>query len=218
VIDHPDPYAEAAERFARETASHEMSVLHDDGLYRHLRFANPRYGALYRFDLVTWPNGLTIRGDGPTFVFSLYPLADLFDMFRGTSRDGINPGYWKEKVQAGQVRSWSAAKFRKWLTATAEAGEARHPGLVADITEQILDSDEHNLEYEDGARTAIAWFDHDAYELQFPATWEQNFDDWSWEYLWACHAIVRGIAAYDQANAEQPAPQAQGAVGVTVEA
>lgn len=27
-----------AARFARDTAQHEMTVLHDDGLYRHLRF------------------------------------------------------------------------------------------------------------------------------------------------------------------------------------
>ena len=29
---------EAAEAFARDTADHQMTVLHDDGLYRHLRF------------------------------------------------------------------------------------------------------------------------------------------------------------------------------------
>jgi hypothetical protein len=27
-----------ATRFAKDTATHRMTVLHDDGLYRHLRF------------------------------------------------------------------------------------------------------------------------------------------------------------------------------------
>ncbi|TQF04791.1 hypothetical protein E6W39_24395 [Kitasatospora acidiphila] len=213
-----DPIADAAARFARDTAKHQLTVLHEDGLYRHLRFANPQYGGLYRYDLITWPNGMTIRGDGPTFVFSTHPLADLFSMFRGTSRDGINPGYWQEKVNAGQVKAWSEAKFREWLTVTAKASEERHPGLVAAVTEQILDSDEHSLEYEDGARTAVAWFDHDDYDLGFPAKWETDFDDWSWEYLWACHAIVWGIAAYDRASAQQPAPELVAAATASGEA
>ena len=40
-----------AERFKRETAGHQMTVLHDDGLYRHLRFMNPEFGSISRFDL-----------------------------------------------------------------------------------------------------------------------------------------------------------------------
>lgn len=31
-------YPEIASRFARETSAHRMTVLHDAGLYRHLRF------------------------------------------------------------------------------------------------------------------------------------------------------------------------------------
>lgn len=208
----PTAEQQVAARFARETAQHELTVLHDDGLYRHLKYANPQYGALYRFDLITWPNGLLIRGDGPNFVFALHPLADLFDMSRGTSRHGINPGYWREKVQAGQVKAWSEGKFRAWVTETAANAEAKHPGVVEAVRDQILASDEHSLEYEEGARAAVAWFNHDTYDLGFPAKWEVDFDDWSWEYLWACHAIVQGIGQYDAARAAvQAAPAVQGA-------
>jgi hypothetical protein len=31
-----------AERFTRETAGHTMTIAHDDGLYRHLRFRGER--------------------------------------------------------------------------------------------------------------------------------------------------------------------------------
>jgi hypothetical protein len=191
-----------ADRFKRETADHQLTVLHDHDGYRHLRYEDPQRIGNHRFDLITWPNGMTIRADGPTFTLSLYPTADLFDMVRGSSHDGgINPGYWQELVRAGKLRDWSQDKFCAWLTAKAAADEAAHPGLSEAVREQILESDEHNLEYEDGARTAVAWFDHDGYELRFPAGWEQSFDDWSWEWLWACHALVRGIAEYDRVNA-----------------
>lgn len=195
-------YPEIAARFARETADHKMTVLHEDGLYRHVRFENPQYGAIYRFDLITWPHGLLIRGDGPNFAFSLYPTRDLFDMFRRTARVGqINAGYWDEKVVAGKIKDWSEEMFRTWLIQEATKDEARYPGLVRALDRQILDSDEHNLEYRGTAEYALASFAHRDYRLRFPDRWEESFEDYSWEFLWACHAIRWGIAQYDTAKA-----------------
>lgn len=195
-------YPEIAARFARETADHKMTVLHEDGLYRHVRFENPQYGGIYRFDLITWPHGLLIRGDGPNFMFSLYPTVDLFDMFRGTARLGeINASYWAEKVLAGKVQDWSEDRFRTWLVLEAAKDEARWPGLVDAIGAQILNSDEHSLEYRGTAEYAVASFHHGDYRLRLPDRWEESFDDYSWEFLWACHAIRWGIAQYDAAKA-----------------
>jgi hypothetical protein len=59
-------YSESAARFARETRGHEMTVKHEDGLYRHLVFADPG-GNFYRFDIVTWPHNLFLRA-GPGLV------------------------------------------------------------------------------------------------------------------------------------------------------
>lgn len=195
-------YPEIAARFARETDGHKMTVLHQDGFYRHVRFENPKYGAIYRFDLITWPHGLLIRGDGPNFVFSLYPTVDLFDLFRRTASVGdINPGYWQEKVVAGQVQDWSEEKFRTWLVLEAAKDEARYPGLVNAVNRQILHSDEHNTEYRGTAEYALASFAHRDYRLRFPDRWEESFEDYSWQFLWACHAIRWGIAQYDTAKA-----------------
>jgi len=192
-------YAEDAARFKQETAGHEMVVLHDDGLYRHLVFANPK-PSLYRFDLITWANNLVIRGDGPNFMFSVFPTADLFDLFRETGRHGIQPGYWQEKAIAGRVRSWSEDRFKKWLIQEAASNEAAYPGLMDAVDAQILNSDDHSLEYRGTAEYAVASFDHD-YRLRLPERWEESFEDYSWEFLWACHAIVWGIAQYDAAKA-----------------
>jgi hypothetical protein len=200
MTDHT-PEQQAAERFRLETSGHRLTVLQDNGLYRHLRFENPRHGSLYRADLITWPHGLAVRGDGPNFTFSLHPTRDLFEMFRGSSQFGINPGYWKEKVQAGEVLAWSEVKFRDWLIKAARGAEALHRGIGAAVREKILDSDEYDLAHEEMARAAVADFDHNGHHLRYPARWEWSFEDWSWEYLWGCHAIVRIIAEYDQFTA-----------------
>src|SRR5580692_6155935 len=96
--------SDVAECFQRDTANHEMTVLHDDGLYRHLRFmqvitdeltGKQSRSSFYWFDLVTWPGNLVINGDMETFAFARSD--DMFGFFRG---DRINPGYWAEKVRA----------------------------------------------------------------------------------------------------------------------
>ena len=93
-------YPEIAARFA----GHTVSVLHEDGLYRHLRFegnADSPFGR-YPFELITWPYNLVVK-TGWTFHFDIDATEDMFDLFRRTALTGqINPGYWSEKVRAGR--------------------------------------------------------------------------------------------------------------------
>ncbi|MEV6547911.1 hypothetical protein AB0M57_04280 [Streptomyces sp. NPDC051597] len=192
-------YPEIAARFARETAGHEMTVLHEDGLYRHLKFADPA-GGFYRFDLVTWPHNVFLRGDGFSFGFSVYPTKDMFDVFRGSSGGGINPGYWQEKVNSGKVRDWSESLFRAWVLDEATKAENRHPGAVEAVGKQILHSDEHSTEYQGTAEYAVASFRHGDFRLRIPNDWEHTFEDFSWEFLFACHAVLFGIGRYDAAR------------------
>src|SRR3954463_11871038 len=90
------PYVENANRFARDTADHQMTIVHDDGLYRHLRFRNPNRTWNYWFDLITYPGGLTFQGDGESFTFRR--LEDMFEFFRQPANATINPSYWGEKL------------------------------------------------------------------------------------------------------------------------
>src|SRR5690348_12248442 len=84
---------QVAAQFADNTAEHELTILHGDGLYRHIRMQKPGTG-MYHYDLVTWPGYLAISGDLDSYVFSR--VRDMFTFFRGR---GINPSYWAEKVQ-----------------------------------------------------------------------------------------------------------------------
>jgi hypothetical protein len=191
-------YASSLARFTAETRNHELTVLQDRGMYRHFACTDPK-GSFYRFDLVTWPNNLFVRGDGFSFGFSVHPTVDLFRVFRESNHGDINPGYWQEKVTAGRgdVKDWSEEKFRTWLIDEAAAAEARHPGAVEAVGDQILHSEDHSLEYRGTAEYAVASFSHGDFRLRIPDEWEQSFDDYSWEFLFACRAVVWGIRQYD---------------------
>ena len=53
-------YSCTEERFLKNAAAHQMEVLRDDGVNRHLRFRNPESSA-YWFDIITWPGTLCIE-------------------------------------------------------------------------------------------------------------------------------------------------------------
>lgn len=188
-------YPEIAARFTRATAGHRMTVLHDDGLYRHLRFMNPR-GSEYWFEIVTWPGCLTIRGDvGDGYTFSRE--RDMFPFFR-SRREGINPHYWAEKLGGGRrsVREYSEDLLRQRVVEQF-VEDARWSGVPAgtgkELRTWVLNDD---LSEEHQARTIVEGFAYEGYA--FGDVWEWDFHDYKPDFLWACHAIVWAIRRYDK--------------------
>lgn len=156
---------DTAERFASDTATHEMTVLHDDGLYRHLRFTrvvtDEKTGkrsksSLYWFDLVTWPGCLAINGDCGACTFSR--VTDMFEFFRGSR---INPGYWAEKVRGETtVKSYDEDLFREHVWDAVKDAEKDYPGLAEAVQEEIFGTfTGYNTAYEPDARRAVEEFE-----------------------------------------------------------
>lgn len=155
---------EIAERFARDTADHQMTVLHKDGIYRHVQFVRmapspetgkPERSSFYWFELVTWPGHLMITGDCGTYTFAR--IEDMFGFFRGGR---INPSYWAEKVQGEmRLKTYSPERFRQLAAEYIEDREGDFPGLAEAVEREIFGPDATwNTEYEDGAREALADF------------------------------------------------------------
>lgn len=97
-----DQEVQAAARFRRDTARHELTVLRDDGLYRHLRARAPEHSFGW-FELITWPGALGIRGDMGSYTFSRD--TDMFAFFRGSAWQGApNFQYWEEKADSSDAR------------------------------------------------------------------------------------------------------------------
>lgn len=208
-----------AARFAIETADHAMTVLRDDGLYRHLRFrrqvwrpplVKPLVSSMYWFDLITVPGTLIFQGDGTSFVFSR--IDDMFEFFRGPV-GRINPTYWAEKVTSGrdQLMRYDREIFEasvKEAFVEAVRDRVAPAGLGKAVREEILNSEE--IDWEHGGYNALrefAFYKHDAdrydhtkrpdFEFDLDGC-EWNFQDYDWWFLWALHGIVWGIAQYDQ--------------------
>lgn len=219
-----DPIADSAARFAHDTGPltheellpygalgprrivtdrpHEMIVLHDQGEYRHLRFMSPDHST-YWFDLITWPGCLTIRGDlGDAYTFAR--VTDMFEYFRGRS---INPVYWSEKLDGGRSRTmtYSEELFRRTVWEHVRHYGQDHRGLAKAVQEHFFDrwGGMYDVTREDEAREALDNFEYTAEgrdkPFRFDDTWEWSLRDFDWSFLWACQAIVWGIARYDDA-------------------
>ncbi|HEX5772226.1 MAG TPA: hypothetical protein VFY11_14800 [Nocardioidaceae bacterium] len=190
-----DVIERTAKMFAVNTAGHQLTILHDDGLYRHVRFGRPDTG-LYRYELVTWPGHLAVGGDIDSYTFAR--VDDMFTFFRGQR---INPSYWAEKVQDGRerTREYSESMFKVRVmdelkhmpvpNLTDELREAR-----AELLERMADGDAHHPE---GARELL----NDAERAGlFSDTWEWSLQDWDYHFVYCLHAIVATIKAYDAAK------------------
>lgn len=196
-----------ASRFQEDVASHQLHVLHDNGVYRHLRFQRPTTRT-YFFDLVTWPWHLAITGDMGAHVFCR--LEDMFEFFRDPNNygDGINPQYWAEKVISGKddVKRYDQDIFQAVILAEAAEHESQFPGLVKVVNNEIF-HEWRGVEWscEEIALQAMSTFEFpplprnpDVPVFQFEATADYDFRDWTYHYLWCCHAIRWGVAQYDR--------------------
>ena len=192
-----DYYAQSRRRFLAEVGDHVMTVLHDDGLYRHIRFAKPGTG-IYRFDLVTWPGHLSITGDLESFTFRR--VEDMFDFF--ASGADINPGYWGEKVIAGRpIRVFDEDTFARSVTDTFMYRRGDYEGEAANIWRELRREmlDERHILGEHELRYRLANFD--AFGFRFYDVYDMAFDEYDVHYLRACQAIRWGIAKYRASQA-----------------
>lgn len=194
--------------FLRDVAAHELTIIRNEGLYRHLRFKRPDTSSMY-FDLITWPGHLCYTGDMGTYVFQR--VKDMFEFFR---RDGgeelpINPGYWSEKViavdggrSAGCVFEYDHSKFlavvneylTDWLDGLSEEHQEELKEAVQDdVLRWSEDHDEHgnySRVYEFSAKVGGNVY-------QFTDFFERSMRRFTDRYLWCCRALVWGIGKYD---------------------
>lgn len=206
-----------AKRFKAETAEHQMEVLHDDGLYRHIAFRHkgPNYSGYYWFDLITVPGALIFQGDGESFVFRR--LQDMFAFFRGSAHQGRpNVQYWAEKLTDGRDR---VTVYQQELLnrrvkeavneAVVGAPKGHLEGLEAEVTREVLDELIGDETYDRKLVDDFAFYlnEDDRWksdkhpDFRFNDSFEWQCTDYDWWFLWACHAIVWGIAQYDERKA-----------------
>ncbi|MEL6183377.1 MAG: hypothetical protein AAFU79_02050 [Myxococcota bacterium] len=187
--------------FLRDVRNHQLEVLREDGLYRHLRFSQPDT-INRRFDLVTWPGHLVYTGDMGDYHFSR--IRDMLVFFRG---DHINPSYWGQKLLSvgrhGGFREWRETRLKEALR---DAFDCEYPDgderIWSEVREEIIGRADG--ESEETARRLVDEFTaSDGWEIT--DFWEYDLQGFTHGFLWCCYALVWGIRMYDRATGEAPA-------------
>lgn len=184
--------------FHADVADHKMVVIRDDGLYRHLRFAEPGT-SIMAFDLITWPGHLCYTGDMGSYLFARVP--DMFEFFRKSVTDNdisINPPYWAEKCLAEDVQhkvtEYSEEKLRADITAWLDDIEADD-----ELREAVADEVLAYADDEGAVCRAVSAFEHEGKSFDYldDLFIEADFHEYTSGFLWCLLAIVWGIYQYD---------------------
>jgi len=194
-----DKHEPTRDQFADRIKNHELTILRNDGIYRHLRCAKPNTGCS-SFEIITWPGYLAYCGDMGDYVFSR--TKDMFRFFRRESpklKEYINPGYWEEKVQAEDkcagIKEFSVEAFRDYVLSDAREhlGIEENAELPADIADDLWSL----LNAEDEWECIDKLRDFSSDKLSFE-DWEHDCKVYTYRYLFCCRAIVWAISKYDE--------------------
>lgn len=190
------------QQFISDIAKHQMHILRDEGVYRHLRFKALGTGIM-QFDLITWPGSLCYTGDMGSYLFQR--TEDMFRFFRADQiRTSprmartlfINPGYWSEKLQAVDrgdgFETYSPDRFRRVINERLDDVGASD-SLRADVEDGVLC---HADDGEYAARQAVEEYNND--HFQFSGFWEERLQDYTYRFIWCCYALAWGIKEYDK--------------------
>jgi hypothetical protein len=222
-VDEFDPYeelrkqkAEAEARFASESEGAVMTVLKDEGVYRHLFFDFPK-ASWRRCEILTWPGMLVIRGDLGCWSFTR--VEDMFDFFRPRPNDTrVNPDYWAEKLVPGsgsEVKEYDEDRARTYVRQAVTEAVQKHGHIEAEAAEEWLFSEFSEAEFDTEAALmrTLGWFEgrvdadrpvggslqeFTASEFRFPV---RNWDLYRWNpwYMLTCVALPWAIEQYDAA-------------------
>ena len=195
--------ARAWQQFAEQTTTHQLTVLHDDGLYRHLRMAAPGT-RIWSWDVITWPGHLATAGDiADGFTFSR--LLDMLNFFGPVRFDQgvpeINPGYWAEKLpehQRAATRRYSRDQFLEYIDQTTQEAVDGRWMTEGERAEFLAEAGE----VDDDHRAATDWLDTDFRRVDAD-WWEADLKDWDHHFLLTCFAIVTTIRAYREETSRE---------------
>jgi hypothetical protein len=207
------------EIFLENIKNHKLTVLLDNGIYKHLRFKSKDTNSYY-FDIVTYPNHLVISGDMGCLVASRIP--DMFEFYRTDRnymlKDGrklaINPSYWAEKIVSGKddIKEFSINKLKKNVTEYIDSclfgedwSENEIDLLKCDILSAIDYTDNNSSDCMFDMIDSFQYYkDKTPYsdnpDFEFTDWWEYHgyCEEFTFHYIWNCYAIAYAVQEYDK--------------------
>jgi predicted nucleic acid-binding Zn-ribbon protein len=189
------------ETFLKNVAQHELTIVKDDGVHRHIRMSKPNSSDRH-YDIVTYPNYLVYSGDMGCYVFSR--LTDMFRFFRNDDADwGVNLFYWEEKIQSADRDKVKEFSFDVFKANIIEHGIDDEDAEAEAKKEWLLGELEYTEEDEFGSVEFIRNFDgNNEFNINLDDFWERDNTVYTSRYIWCCHAIVWAIRQYDLVKSE----------------
>lgn len=207
---------EIRDTLMRNVAGHEMTILKEDGVYRHIRFKNPG-SCNYYFDLLTWPGGLLFRGDIGCYEFER--VEDMFSFFHDKKESGsISPMYWSEKCRAESrsgdgIWEFKSDPVRDMIYSAWEEyfdGEDGTDCREAQEIKEIIDEDLQYVDKDSEWQWVSAVYNMDFSNVKTESGSETRFSSWNqfmdgfsyaanqftFQFIICLHAIVWGINKY----------------------
>ncbi len=193
------------ESFLNDVKNHEITILKDDGLYRHICMSKGSFDQKYY--IITFPGGLLFTGDMGTYEFER--TEDMFSFFRTGISDngdiGINSAYWAEKCKSESVfgngiREFSPEHFKEnvkffWEEYFTDKETTEAKEVWEEINSSILNC-------EDAEWDCVASLNNfSTYgiktDFDFGDFWESSVDLKTYNFLWCLYAIVFAIKMYE---------------------
>lgn len=209
------------DQFLNDVKDHKLTVLRDDGVYRHIRLARTGTSCMH-FDLITWPGYLCYTGDMGTYVFTR--LRDMFEFFRRPDTEKwhrIDRRYWAEKCESRDrdgIKEFSEEKFNRaivehlvaWIRGNREyTTKEERRELWDSVMSDVIGADGDS----GGYRKQCAAHDfHHRVNVQrsfyFRDFFEVNVEDYTSRFNWCCLALAWGIQQYDDMKEAASVPAA----------
>lgn len=191
------------ESFLEDVTNHKLTVNLDQGIYRDITVGHPDTSCMH-YNITTRPGYLMITGDMGDFIF--HRTNDMFGFFRSEEEYRINPGYWGEKVEAGEVSKFDIdtanSSVQGYLTnfledldlSDAEDREKSKQALEAVSTFISNNQGAGEFEFWDEIHS---WDADEAGGLDLTDFFESPTTKATFHYIWCCYAIVHAIKLYD---------------------
>jgi hypothetical protein len=188
------------ERFLEDIKDHKMTIIHDDGIYRHLIFSKGSFDM--RYEIITFPGGLLMTGDMGTWEFER--TEDMFNFFRHPEGNlEINIGYWAEKCQAesvcgGGIREFDPDRFRECVRNYWE--ESFYKNTESEKAKEVWDDIENQILSAEDSEWDLVSSLNNFYrkDFDFSDFWENTVTIKTYHYVWACYAIAWAVIQYDR--------------------
>ncbi len=198
------------ERFLEGIKEHQIEIIKDDGLYKHIRCKKPDTWNM-GFHIITFPGGLLYTGDMGTYEFER--TEDMFKFFRDPKKTlHIDSGYYAEKCRAESIfgdgiREFDPEIFRdavkEHFESYYEDSDSEEKGKVwEEIKLQILDYTEDSEWSLVAAINNFSLYSDIDTRFDFTDFWD-GFSGCSKThyFIWCLYAIVWTIQQYDEVKA-----------------